>query len=288
MAEAGSNSSFRGNNTDTGELRMTLVDREKRERTALQIANAIRPQLNVVPGIQVRTRISSGNFGRRGSGGEGGDRLSVEIRGHDSEVANELALQVRNAMLSTPGVTEAQISRQPGLPEMVLKVDRLKAASLGMRVAEVADTMETAIGGRRTSFYREEGDEYDIVVRLREQDRLAIGQVGDIPLRTPQGQLINADSVVRMQRQEGPVEIERVDQERIVFVSGTIGERDLGSIVADLDEKLKEIPRPPGYEFRFGGEYEEQVKAFNDLMFAAILALILVYMVRAPQFESVR
>jgi HAE1 family hydrophobic/amphiphilic exporter-1 len=191
-------------------------------------------------------------------------------------------------MLSTPGVTEAQISRQPGLPEMVLKVDRLKAASLGMRVAEVADTMETAIGGRRTSFYREEGDEYDIVVRLREQDRLAIGQVGDIPLRTPQGQLINADSVVRMQRQEGPVEIERVDQERIVFVSGTIGERDLGSIVADLDEKLKEIPRPPGYEFRFGGEYEEQVKAFNDLMFAAILALILVYMVMAAQFESLR
>ena len=288
MSEAGSNSSFRGNSTDTGELRMTLVDRDKRERTALQIANAIRPKLNVVPGIQVRTRISSGNFGRRGSGGEGGDRLSVEIRGHDSEVANELALQVRNAMLSTPGVTESQISRQPGLPEMVLKVDRLKAASLGMRVAEVADTMETAVGGRRTSFYREEGDEYDIVVRLREEDRLAIGQVGDIPLRTPQGQLINADSVVRMQRQEGPVEIERIDQERIVYVSGTIGERDLGSIVADLDEKLKEIARPPGYEFRFGGEYEEQVKAFNDLMFAAILALILVYMVMAAQFESLR
>jgi HAE1 family hydrophobic/amphiphilic exporter-1 len=191
-------------------------------------------------------------------------------------------------MLTVPGVPEAQISRRPGLPELLVKVDRLKAASLGMSVSEVADTLETAVGGRRTSFYREEGDEYDIVVRLREQDRLAISQVGQIPLRAPAGQLIYADSVIRMQRQEGPVELNRLDQERAIFVSGTIGDRDLGSIVADLEEKLAQIPRPNGYEIRLGGEYEDQIQAFNDLMFAAILALVLVYMVMAAQFESLR
>ncbi len=294
MSEAGSQSTFRGGSTNEGELRITLVDQSQRERTALEIANSIRPMMQVVPGIEVRTRVNSGTFGRRrggrggGRGGGGDDRLSVEIRGHDQQVAAELAQQIVDAMMSIPGVPEAQISRRPGLPELLVRVDRLKAASLGMSVSEVADTLETAVGGRRTSFFREEGDEYDIVVRLREEDRLSIDQVGQIPLRTPTGQLIYADSVIRMQRQEGPVELDRVDQERVIIVSGTIGDRDLGSIVADLQDKLAAIPRPPGYEFRLGGEYEDQVKAFNDLMFAAILALILVYMVMAAQFESLR
>jgi HAE1 family hydrophobic/amphiphilic exporter-1 len=288
MSEAGSQSSFRGGSTNEGELRITLVDQVLRERTALQIANSIRPMMQVVPGIEVRTRINSGNFGRRRGGGGGGDRLSVEIRGHDQQVSAELAQQIMETMLTIPGVPEAQISRRPGLPELLVRVDRLKAASLGMSVSEVADTLETAVGGRRTSFYREEGDEYDIVVRLREEDRLSIDQVGQIPLRTPAGQLINAESVIQMRRQEGPVELDRVDQERVIIVSGTIGDRDLGSIVADLEEKLAAIPRPSGYELRLGGEYEDQVEAFNDLMFAAVLALVLVYMVMAAQFESLR
>jgi HAE1 family hydrophobic/amphiphilic exporter-1 len=126
------------------------------------------------------------------------------------------------------------------------------------------------------------------MVRLREEDRLGVDQVGDIPLRTPSGELITADQVVRMSRMEGPVQIDRVDQQRIVIVSGTIADRDLGSIVTDLEAALENIPRPNGYELRLGGEYEDQVEAFNDLMFASILAFVLVYMVMAAQFESLR
>ena len=185
MTEAGQNSPIRGIATHLGELRITLDDSVKRERSAADIANLLRPMLmSVVPGSQVRTRVDSGNFGRRG-GDSGSDRLTVEVRGHDQDLTQELALGVRDAMLATPGVVEAQLSRQPGMPEMVVKVDRLKAASMGMTVEEVADTLETAVGGRRTSFFREEGDEYDIVVRLREEDRLGVDQVGDIPCALP-------------------------------------------------------------------------------------------------------
>ena len=290
MTEAGSDSPFRSIATHIGELRITLSDQSKRERNARQITNELRPLLTAIaPGVQVRTRISGGNFGRRRGGGDGGgDRLQVAIRGYSPDTTQNLALQVRDAMLSVPGVAEAEVSRRPGTPEMLVRVDRLKAASLGMSVAEVADTLETAVGGRRSSFYREEGDEYDIVVRLREEDRLELAQVGRIPLRTPRGELIHAEDVVRLQRQEGPVEISRVDQERIVYVSGTIADRDLGSIIKDLEVELAKINRPDGYEFQFGGEWEDQQEAFNDLLFAAILALILVYMVMAAQFESLR
>lgn len=290
MTEAGSDSPFRSIATHIGELRITLVDQSQRSRTAREITNMLRPKLMAVaPGVQLRTRISSGNFGRRrGGGGDSDDRLQVTIRGYDPETTNALALQVRDAMLSVNGVAEAQVSRRPGSPEMLVRVDRLKAASMGMSVAEVAATLETAVGGRRSTFYREQGDEYDIVVRLREEDRLQLDQVGRIPLRTPRGDLIYADDVVRLNRQEGPVEISRVDQERIVYVSGTIGDRSLGDIIADLRGEVAQINRPDGYEIRFGGEWEDQQESFQQLTFAAILALLLVYMVMAAQFESLR
>ena len=290
MTEAGSDSPFRSISTHIGELRITLSDQSLRERNAREITNELRPLLTgIAPGVQVRTRISGGSFGRRRGGGSGdGDRLQVAIRGYSPETTQNLALQARDAMLAVPGVAEAEVSRRPGTPEMLVRVDRLKAASVGMSVAEVADTLETAVGGRRSSFYREEGDEYDIVVRLREEDRLELAQVGRIPLRTPRGELIHAEDVVRLQRQEGPVEISRVDQERIVYVSGTIADRDLGSIIKDLEVELAKINRPDGYEFQFGGEWEDQQEAFSDLLFAAVLALVLVYMVMAAQFESLR
>ena len=101
-------------------------------------------------------------------------------------------------------------------------------------------------------------------------------------------ELSGLPSLTAPRRQEGPVSIDRADQERIVIVSGTLADRDLGSVMADLEQRLRDVYRPDGYEFKFGGEYEEQQENFRELTFAAILALILVYMVMASQFESLR
>jgi HAE1 family hydrophobic/amphiphilic exporter-1 len=290
MVESGATSPFRGGGGQhTGELRISLAPRSERERSVQQILAALRPRLQVEPGMIVRARLGGGMVSRvTRTGVAEGDRLSVEIRGHELEVLDQLARQVREAMVAVPGVVETQVSRQPGLPEMLVLVDRPKAASMGLNVYDVAETLETAIGGRRASMYRQEGDEYNILVRLQEEDRLDLAKVGQIPIATPVGRTIPAESIVRLRRQEGPIAITRADQQRIVTVSGTIAGRDLGSIVRDLEPALRQIPKPAGYEITFGGEYEEQQKAFRELMFAAILALILVYMVMASQFESLR
>jgi hydrophobic/amphiphilic exporter-1 (mainly G- bacteria), HAE1 family len=276
-----------GGGQSQGELRIQLVSQDKRTRSAKEIAAAVRPKLSTEPGMTVRTRVSTGMFSRM-MGSSGGDRLVVEIRGHDFAVLDELAKKVRDEMAAIPGVPEAQVNRLPGTPEMVLSVDRVKAASLGLNVSDIADAMETAIGGRRTSMYRQEGDEYNILVRLQEPDRLNVSQVGSVPLVTVNGQTIPAQSVVKMRRQEGPVSIERMDQQRIVTVSGTLGNRDLGAVMKDLHERISQIAKPAGYDIRYGGEYEEQQEVFTELTVAAILALLLVYMVMAAQFESLR
>jgi HAE1 family hydrophobic/amphiphilic exporter-1 len=249
------------------------------------VAAQVRSLIQAEPGMLVQTRVMGATFNR----GEGeSDRLTVEVRGHDPVITGQLAEAVLENMTAVAGVTSAMISRRPGTPEMLVRVDRRKATSMGLQVSSVADSLETSIGGTRASMFRQDGDEYDILVRLREQDRLSVDQVGQVPISIPGGDTVAAESLIDLNRREGPVEILRKDQQRIVVVNGVVADRDLGSIVSDLRERLRQIPLPRGYEFAFGGEYEEQQEAFRDMTFASILALALVYMVMAAQFESLR
>lgn len=289
MIESGSRSPWRGGGQNNGELRISLVEQSKRARSAREIATALEPLISGRAGMITRVRVSTGLFGRLTSFGAGdGDRLEVEVRGHDFETLKRLAMQVQTAMAGIRGVTNTEISQKPGQPEITARVDRSKAASMGLNVGDVAQAFETAVGGTTASRYREEGDEYDILVRLAESPELQPADVGRIPLRTPSGEMVAAKSIVWMDRREGPISINRIDRQRVISVSGTIAGRDLGSVVADLDTQLRHIQRPADFEFVYGGEYEEQQEAFRQLTLAALLALALVYMVMASQFESLR
>jgi HAE1 family hydrophobic/amphiphilic exporter-1 len=273
----------------TSEIRLKLVDKAARDRTSREIADSLRSKINVQPGLISRARPGGGSFMTRlMPGGGGGDRVSVEIRGYDMIVASDLAKTVKDVIESVPGVTDARISRREGMPEMKIWVDRVKAASLGLNASEVADTLETVIGGRRASQFRQEGDEFDILVRLNEQERANIAQVSDVPVVTPSGRSVPIGSLVKMQRREGPVSIERQDQERIITVTAGYTGRDLGSIMQDIDERLSGMTLPSQFSFNYGGEYEEQQKSFKELLLCLVLAIILVYMVMAAQFESLR
>ncbi len=287
MVTAGGSSRSSGSGAHLGELRLNLVPKTERSRSARDIAVELRELLQVEPGTLVRTRVSGSMF-RRFSGSDDEDRLSVQIRGHNIVTAALLAETVRETMAGVPGIAEPTISQRPGMPEMLVEVDRVRAANMGLNVSDVATTLETAIGGTRSSMFRQGGDEHNILVRLREEDRLELSNVGRVPLTTPLGRTVPAESVIELRRQEGPTYISRVNQERRVFVSAAIADRDLGSVVRDLEAELGALAMPEGFTVEFGGEYEEQQETFRNLLFSAILALVLVYMVMAAQFESLR
>lgn len=287
MVTAGGSSRSSGSGTHLGELRLNLVPKSERSRSARDVANELRDLLQTQPGMLVRTRVSGSMFRSWGRDNDE-DRLSVEIRGHNIDTAAQLAETIRETMLRVRGIAEPTLSQRPGMPEMLVEVDRLRAANMGLNVSEVASTLETAIGGTRSSMYRKEGDEFNILVRLREEDRLDLRNVGRIPITTPLGRTIPAESVIELRRQEGPTYLSRVNQERRLFVSGAIADRDLGSVVRDLDAELAALAMPEGFSIEYGGEYEEQQETFRNLFFAAILALVLVYMVMAAQFESLK
>jgi HAE1 family hydrophobic/amphiphilic exporter-1 len=278
---------WRQSSTHRANFRIKLVDQSQRSRSSKEIADALRPKLMRRPGMRGFARAGGGMFMMR-MGRSGQDRIAVEIRGHDMEMASDLSMAVKELVEEVPGVTDSQISRREGMPEMLVRVDREKAATMGLNVSDLADSLRTTVGGRIASMFRDGGREFNILVRLQRSDRQRLESVENIPIYTPVGQTVPVSSLVSMQRREGPVSIERKDQERLVTVSANFTDRDMGSVISDISDGLREIPTPPEFAMIFGGEFEEQQKAFNGLVLCLILAVILVYMVMAAQFESLR
>jgi len=277
---------WRQSQTHTADLRIKLVDKNRRRRSSQQIATALRPALMLQPGMRVFARPAGGQFMARLGGSN--DRVGVDIRGHDMAVASDLALQVKHVMDNVPGVAEAQISRREGTPELRIHADRDKAATMGLNVSDLANTLRTTVGGRIASQFRERGKEYNILVRLKEEDRQQLESVEQIPMYTPVGQTVPVESLVRMERSEGPVNIDRQDQERLLSVTANLEGRDLGSVMSDIATGLKKLSLPSDFAILYGGEYEEQQKSFRALLLCFVLAVVLVYMVMAAQFESLR
>ncbi len=286
LTEVGSAGGWRVANTNTANLRISLVPQAQRERSSQQIANSLRPIFEAFPGVIPRLRTSGGNFIMR-IATRGDDRLSVDVRGYDLEKSHAISVELKRLMESTQGVSDARISQRTGRPENRIVVDRDKAALMGLSVSEISATVRTSIGGNTAGYFRVGGEEYDILVRYKEQDRLSGMDVLSVPIRTPGGDVVPLESLVRFERSEGPIAIERKDQQRIVSVSANLtGERDMGSVVRELQSRVPELDVPADMALVFSGEWEEQEEAFFVLQLSLLLAVALVYLVMAAQFES--
>jgi len=290
----GNNWQSGGGSTHRGQIRVMLVPRDQRTRTNEQISIALRRQLAGLPGVVVRANPAGGNnqimrflSGGGNNNGGGSSRLQLEIRGHDLDDARRLAQDARVMMEDTPGIADVNVGREEGRPEIAVRVDRPKAAMLGMSVASVANTIQTNVAGTTAAQFRERGNEYPVVVQLREQDREAIGDVGDVLLSTPTGQVVPAKNVLLLNREAGPVQIQRKNMERMTTVNAEI-EVPLSQAVASVQARLGQLRVPPDFSIGFGEELEEQARSFKQLQLVLILAVLLVYAVMASQYESLR
>jgi hydrophobic/amphiphilic exporter-1 (mainly G- bacteria), HAE1 family len=283
-----------GGSTHRGQIRVMLVPRGERTRTNEEIAIALRRELQGLPGVAVRANPSGGNnqimrfLSGGGQNNQGGSsRLQVEIRGHDLDDARRVAQDVRMLMEGTEGIADVQIGREEGRPEIAVRVDRPKAAMLGMSVGSVASTIQTNVAGTAAAQFRERGNEYPVVVRLREADRQEISDVGDVLLSTPTGQVVPAKNVLAVNREAGPVQIDRKNMERMTRVNAET-EIPISEAVKAVQDRLGQVRVPPDFAVGFGSEIEEQARSFQQLQLVLILAVLLVYAVMASQYESLR
>jgi HAE1 family hydrophobic/amphiphilic exporter-1 len=278
---------FGPSGTHRGSIQVRLKGRDERTRSNDDIAQDLRRRLAGLPGVIIRARPSGGNFQMNRMLGGGDSRLALEIRGHDLTDSRRIAQQARAVMAETPGVADVRIGREEGRPEISIRVDRPKAALLGLSVTNVAETIQTNVAGTQAAFFRERGNEYPIVVRLREEDRERIRDVEDVLVSTPGGLVVPAKNLMVTDRETGPVQIERKNQERVARVNAET-EVALSEAVEAVQSRLGQVQVPPDFSVGFGSEVEEQTRAFRQLQLMLILAIVLVYAVMASQYESLR
>ena len=280
------------NSVNRGQMQILLKPKDERTRSSDQIAMDLRRQLSGIPGVIVRASASGGNnqLNRFLSGGNnGGGRLSLEIRGDNLDDARKVALAAKDMLDTVPNVADARLGRDDGRPELAVQVDRPKAALLGVSTATVANTLRTNVAGTQAALFRQGGQEYPIIVRLREDQRQAVSDVSDVLVSTPQGTVIQAKNLMRVSDAVGPSQIQRKNQQRIAYVSAD-PEANLSEAVAAVNAKLPQLfgLLPKDFSIGFGAEVEQQAKAFDQLRTVLLLALVLVYAVMASQYESLR
>ena len=280
-------SSWRARGSNSGTMRIALKPVRERTRSSEQIASDLRRKLMFLPGVQVRTRAGQGLFIMRiGTGGS--EKVQVEVRGHDLETSDALARRVLEVVENTDGITDAKMSRETGTPEELIIVDRQKAADMKLTVSKIANMLQTVLSGSSAGNYREGGTEYRILVKLKEAEKQDLQDILDLPITNADGEPVILRNVVQIRPRRGPMLIQRKDQERVVYVTANISGRDMGSILADIREGLRSVPVPRDFSILFGGDYEEQQTAFRELLMSFVLALVLVYMVMASLYESLR
>lgn len=270
-----------------GWIRVRLVNPGERKLSADALMDKLRPKLlQSFPGVRIF--FVSGGIVRMLISFGYDNPIDIEILGYDFMTAQKLADQVAAVVRQTPGAKDVRVSREPDFPQQNIVIDRERAALLGLSTAQIAKSIQTFINGIQASIFSDPqtGNQYYITVRAQEADRTSVSDLGQIFLFNAQGRPISLDNMATISREVGPIQIERKYQQRIIHVTANTFGRDLGSVAADIQEKLDKIQLPPNFKMKLSGAVESQRESFTSLLGALILAVILVYMVLASQFKS--
>ena len=271
------------NSTSNNKLQMTVVCSKKyeRERTIFEIAEVIRKELAQYPQLlDYSCEMASG------MGGGGASTVDIEVYGYDFDATNLFAEQIKRAVVDIEGARDIVVSRDEDRPELKVVVDKEKAARHGLNSATVASYVRSRINGYTAGFLKEDGDEYDILVRLSEADRNSISDIENLTIPTQSGKLIKLSELASVQEYLAPPEIERKTRQRMLTIKVTPHDVSLGELAAAIQAVVEPMERPAGVTVRYGGDYEEQQESFADIGMLFALIIILVYVVMASQFES--
>lgn len=280
-AGGGGSFSMGQNNSNVGNIYLRLQPMSERSRSTSDVMEEIREITADIPGVDIKvSQMESGGF-------SSGAPISIQISGDSLEVLNEIAEEIKFEVEQVEGTRNVVNSANKGIPEMQIVIDRDKAAYYGLSSSQIIQTVSSGINGQIATRYRSDGQEIDIRVTLPEHYKDDLSKISDILIQTPSGSAVPLKEVADLVHVQGPAEIDRDNQQRVVRVTSDIVERDLGSIIKDIQDGIVDITIPDGYQVEISGQYEDMQESFADLKFALIAAIILVYLVMAIQFEAI-
>lgn len=215
-------------------------------------------------------------------------QIVVKVFGDDLAVLNDLGHQILNHIRGIAGVAQAAIDREGALPQYVLEVNRAAAARYGLNVGDVQDLIETAVGGKAATELYEGEQHYSVVIRLKESER-AVGQLHNTLIATPDGAHIPLSEIVNFKETSGAMDIARQDGGRVLAIGVFIRDRDMGSVVADMQRVVgNKVVLPPAYRITWSGEFENQQRALRRLSIVVPISILIIFLLLFNAFNSFR
>ena len=270
-----------GSQSNRASYSILLKDLTERSRSDLEVAEDIREQLRSIPNANITVSASDTGIAE--------DPISITVKGQDLSTLQQIAESIVNTISEVDGVREPSTNYTHGNPEVTVIINRQAASSYGIGSAQIANTIGNATRGLIATQMARNGEEMNVRLQVDDRYTSSVDKLEQLLIDTSSGERIPLASVATVERGQGPSTIRRADRLREVTVTASILNRDLGSVINEIETELKEDVRPTlpsGYRISFGGQNEQMNDAFMKLWGAIALAVVLVYMVMAGQFES--
>ncbi|MCX6253798.1 MAG: efflux RND transporter permease subunit [Bacteroidia bacterium] len=280
--QGGFASIFQAGGTHTIRYSLSLKPIEDRKKSSFEIAEEMRGDFAKIPEIVDFTVSTSDNMGF------GGSAVDVEVYGYNIAETNIVAEELAGKIKKMQGTKDITISRDKSKPELQIIFDQNKMAANGLNTAMASATVKNRIDGLTATRLRQFGDEYDIVVRFKKSARSTITDIQNIGITNPMGQIIRLGEIAQVKEYWSPPSIERKRKERLVRVSFTPYKRSLTDLQIEVQKAINETTLPAGVMVQISGAIKEQMDAFMDIALLIVISLILVYLIMASQFESLK
>lgn len=270
-----------GSSTSSGSVMLSLVDKEDRDLSSSDYANQLETKLKNIPGCEINVSASSSAMGSYGGSG-----ITIRVTGDESDVLREIAYTMQDMLEGIEGVTEVDSSAEDTLPEVNIIVNREKASGYGLTAGQVASAVSGAINGSVATEFKVDDTEVDIRLKQSDESVKYMQDISNITITTPSGLVLPITEVADIVTGESAVTVTRADNHKYIDVTISTYGRDLGSIQKDIEARLSSYILPNGYAYEFTGTLESMNESFTQLGTVLIVAVLLVYMIMASQFES--
>jgi HAE1 family hydrophobic/amphiphilic exporter-1 len=260
-----------------------LTPRTERQRSVKELAPHVRTRLQRIAGITITHVGVYSTFASK--------QIEISVQGQDPKQLEALTSQAVAALRAIPGVVDLDTSSKPAKPSVMVQVDRTLAADLGLGIGHIGATLRPLLGGEVASTWQApNGENYDIRVRLPDTARRSPEDLGQLTLTVPGGQdpprMVPLSEIAQLENRLGPTQINRRNLTREITIQANVSGAATGTVGLAIQERLKTIPRPPGYAFVTGGATKDMQESFGYAVQALLLAVIFIYMILASQFRS--
>jgi len=265
---------------NTTQLNVTLVPKEKRKKSTIEIGEEIKTRLKQIPGLKVYVNPIS-MFGSASQAS-----LQIGVSGADFASITREAERIADVLRTVPGTTDVRLSSETGRPEMRVEIDRAKMAQLGLSVSDVGTTLRVALTGDDQSKYRDGSNEYDIRIRFDEFNRTRTDDIGSITFMNNKGQQIELKQFATIYQSSGPTKLERRDRISIVYVNGETLGRPVGTIMGDFKNRVAGMQLPDGVSLSYLGQEKMRAEGFGSLFLAMLTGILFIYLIMVALYDS--